>query len=185
VHNLSSWLASRYCETKMYPTLINVSNLAAILILWYSCSLVVPLYFLDRHELWKRIKPYTFHYIPKETFPLHNLKRSPQLTRVRNLRPHVSTLSSDAQGFEVHSLNSRMKISDFKDESIVQTVYIRELEQHFKEALRANEVRGLDFQAFSLLLYNNMPKLTQLSWGRKIQIFPLAAKTLYQHPNQA
>lgn len=78
-----------------------------------------------------------------------------------------------------------MKISDFKDESIVQTVYIRELEQHFKEALRANEVRGLDFQAFNLLLYNNMPKLTHLSWGRKIQIFPLAAKNLYQHPNQA
>src|SRR5690349_9469598 len=130
---------------KIYLIMISV-GIYSVLIPFCSRLPVVPLYFLDRDELWNTTKPYTFHYIPKETFPLHNLKRSPQITRVKNLRPCVSTLSLDAQGFEVHRLDSRMKISDFEDEAVIEAVYIRELEQYFKKALGANEVRGLDFQ---------------------------------------
>jgi hypothetical protein len=54
-----------------------------------------------------------------------------------------------------------MNISDFKDEATIEAVYIRELEQYLKEALGANEVRGLDFQVCDLLIHIYMPKLSQ------------------------
>jgi len=87
----------------------------------------IPLHFLDRNEIWDTTKPYSFHYIPKADFPLNNFKRSSQITCVNNLRPYY-----------------------FKDEAIIEVVYIRELEKYVKDALGAKEVRGLDFQVLRL-----------------------------------
>ncbi|OAT13576.1 hypothetical protein, variant [Blastomyces gilchristii SLH14081] len=107
---------------------------------------LAPLYFLDRSELWDTVKPYNFHYFPKENFPLHNLQRSSHVTRVRSMRPLVPTLSLDAQGFEVHRLDTKMKYADFKDEERIQATYFRELEKYFNAKLGAKKVRALDFQ---------------------------------------
>lgn len=62
------------------------------------------------------------------------------------MRSIVPTLSLDAQGFEVHCLDSKMKYSDFKDEALIEDIYIKALEKYFKEAMGAKEVRALDFQ---------------------------------------
>lgn len=107
---------------------------------------LVPLYFLDRSDLWNTIKPYNFHYFPKENFPLSNLQRTSHITRVRSMRSIIPTLSLDTQGFEVHRLDTKMKYLDFKDEELVQAIYFKELEEYFKEKLGAKEVRALDFQ---------------------------------------
>jgi hypothetical protein len=109
-------------------------------------EIVVPLYFLDRSERWETIKPYNFQYVPKESIPLHNLLRSAYTTLVRSMRPIVPTLSLDAQGFEVHRLETKMTYSDFKSKSAIDAVYARELEGYFKQALGAKQVRALDFQ---------------------------------------
>lgn len=106
----------------------------------------VPLYFLDRVDLWKTVKPYNFQYYPKEDFPRHNFQHSPSETRVRNMRACVPPASLDVQGFAVHRLQTTMTYSDFDDEATIESVYCRELEQHFKGALGAKAVRALDFQ---------------------------------------
>jgi len=107
---------------------------------------LAPLYFLDRSDKWNSIKPYKFHYFPKEHIPLHNLSRSPHAVPIRSMRSLTPTLSLDVQGFEVHRLESKMKYSDFKDNSLISTIYIDELEQHFQKALGAKQVRALDYQ---------------------------------------
>ncbi|KAK0645772.1 hypothetical protein B0T16DRAFT_411903 [Cercophora newfieldiana] len=109
-------------------------------------EILVPLYFLDRDELWDTVKPYSFHYIPKEDIPLHNLLRSTHTTRIRSMRQLIPQLSLDSQGFEVHTIETKMSYSDFHDEKTVESVYVRELEDHLKVTLAAKEVRALDFQ---------------------------------------
>jgi hypothetical protein len=110
-----------------------------------SPSGVVPLYFLDRSDLWITVKPYSFYYFPKENFPLHNIQRTSHITRVRSMRSIDPAPSLDTQGFEVHRLDIKMKYSDFKDEELIQAIYFKELEEYFKEKLGAEEVRALDF----------------------------------------
>jgi len=63
------------------------------------------------------------------------------------------------QGFEVHHVETQMKYSDFKDEAIIENVYIRELEKYVKGALGAKEVRGLDFQVSPHVLVLPPPDL--------------------------
>jgi hypothetical protein len=55
-------------------------------------------------------------------------------------------MSLDAEGFEIHRLDSKMEYSDFKDDARIEAIYCRELERHFKEALGAKHVRALDYQ---------------------------------------
>lgn len=106
----------------------------------------VPLHFLERSELYDTVKPYNFHYFPKQIFPLHNIKHDVQTVCVRSMRPLVSTLSIDTQGFEVHKLATEMTYEDFMDEDVVRSKYFKELECHLKEKLGAHEVRALDSQ---------------------------------------
>ena len=62
------------------------------------------------------------------------------------MRACVPPASLDVQGFAVHRLQTTMTYSDFDDEATIESVYCRELEQHFKGALGAKAVRALDFQ---------------------------------------
>ena len=107
---------------------------------------VAPVYFLDRSDLWKTVKPYNFQYYPKEDFPRNNILHSPHITRIRCMRSRVPPVSLDVEGFEVHRLDTKMEYSDFKDDTMIEAVYCRELEKHFKETLGAKNVRALDFQ---------------------------------------
>ncbi|CAI7659319.1 unnamed protein product [Penicillium palitans] len=113
---------------------------------WGSYHPDVPLHFLERSELYDTVKPYNFHYFPKQIFPLHNIKHDVQTVCVRSMRPLVSTLSIDTQGFEVHKLATEMTYEDFMDEDVVRSKYFKELECHLKEKLGAHEVRALDSQ---------------------------------------
>ncbi|RFN50508.1 hypothetical protein FIE12Z_5271 [Fusarium flagelliforme] len=106
----------------------------------------VPLYFLDRSDLWETVKPYNFHYVPKSDVPLHNLQRSYHSVRLRSLRPLVPILTLDKQGFEVERLDTRMQYEDFRDEQLIDDVYFSELEDHFTKKLGAKKIRPLDFQ---------------------------------------
>lgn len=121
-----------------------------------TVPLVVQLYYLDRDELWETVKPYNFHYFPKSEVPLHNLLRSPHTTRVRNLRPLAPLLALDLQGFELHHLRTRMKYQDFKDESLIENVYVPELENYFGKLLGAKRVRALDFQVCAFPLGSSL-----------------------------
>lgn len=105
-----------------------------------------PLYFLDRSDKWETVKPYKFHYFPKEHIPLHNLLRSPHTIPIKSMRSLAPTLSLDVQGFEVHHLDSKMEHHDFTDDAVISKIYIDELEKHFKKNLGAKEVRALDYQ---------------------------------------
>ena len=49
-----------------------------------------------------------------------------------------------------------MSISDFKDEALIEKIYIRELETYFREKLGATQVRALDFQVPKLLRYSDV-----------------------------
>ena len=62
------------------------------------------------------------------------------------MRSHVPPVSLDAEGFEIHHLDTKMNHSDFRDDTMIEAVYCRELEKYFKEALGAKNVRALDFQ---------------------------------------
>ncbi|KAF4453901.1 hypothetical protein F53441_3426 [Fusarium austroafricanum] len=106
----------------------------------------VPLYFPDRSDPWNTVKPYNFHYIPKSDVPLHNLLRLYHSVHLRSLRPLVPTLALDNQGFEVHRLDTRMKYDDFKNEQLIEQVYVSELERYFTKKLGAKKIRPLDFQ---------------------------------------
>lgn len=105
-----------------------------------------PLYFLDQSDLWDTVKPYNFHYIPKSDVPLHNLLRSYHSVQLRSLRPLIPDLSLDVQGFEVHKLGTCMTYADFKNEKLIEQVYISELETYFMRYLDAKKIRPLDFQ---------------------------------------
>jgi hypothetical protein len=86
---------------------------------------VVPIYFLNRNDLWNTVKPYNFHYFPKENFPLYNHQRTTHNTDVRSMRPVAETLSLDKQGFEVYQLDTDLTYSQIKDEEGIQNVYLR------------------------------------------------------------
>ena len=62
------------------------------------------------------------------------------------MRSRVPPVSLDTEGFEIHRLDTMMKYSDFRDDTMIEAVYCRELERHLKEALGARNVRALDFQ---------------------------------------
>lgn len=117
------------------------------------------MHFLSRSDLWNTVKPYNFQYYPKEDFPRHNFKHSPIITLVRNMRSCVPPVSLDAEGFEIHCLETKMKYSDFNDETMVENIYCRELEKHFKEALRAKQVRTLDYQVCEPLEWTHILRL--------------------------
>ncbi|KAL8741431.1 MAG: hypothetical protein Q9190_005964 [Brigantiaea leucoxantha] len=106
----------------------------------------VPLYFLDRSELWKTVKPYNFQYYPKEDFPRNNFLHSPYITRIKSMRSRDPPVCLATEGFEIHHLDTKMKYSDFTNQTMIEETYCRELEAHFKEALGAKNVRALDFQ---------------------------------------
>lgn len=105
-----------------------------------------PMHFTDRLDLWDTVKPYSLLYYPKEDFPRTNIVHSPHKVQIRNMRASNPAPSLDVNGFEVHSLPSKMTYDGFDTEPTIEAVYCNELEQHFMKVLGAKNVRVLDYQ---------------------------------------
>ncbi|RHZ68076.1 hypothetical protein CDV55_107860 [Aspergillus turcosus] len=105
-----------------------------------------PLYFLRKDPTYQTVKPYNIHYYPKEDFPRHNLIHAPCEVLVKDMRAQEPPVALDTVGFGVYRLDTKMEYSDFQDETKVEQIYCRELEDYFREALGAKNVRALDFQ---------------------------------------
>lgn len=68
------------------------------------------------------------------------------MTRVKSMRPLISSLSLHVEGFEVHRLASHMNYSDFSNEAVIEEIYISELGDYSKQVLGARKFGDWTFR---------------------------------------
>ncbi|KAF2753096.1 hypothetical protein EJ05DRAFT_490317 [Pseudovirgaria hyperparasitica] len=140
------------------------------------------MYFLERSDTWKTIKPYNFHYFPKENFPVHNIERALHIVNIKSMRPLMSSLTMKKEGFQVHSIATIMGYEDFRKKDKVEDIYMRELESYFRTTLPgAKYVRSLDFQVFITIPPATIV-LRRLQLRQRDVNFPIAGGVPWQKP---
>ncbi|KAG8667967.1 hypothetical protein FPOAC1_012809 [Fusarium poae] len=99
--------------------------------------------FLQRHDMYDTVKPYSLRYDPPDDIPRHNLqteKKEVQIHDARGINP-----SLEVNGFMLTSVSTTMKYDDFRDEKLIETVYAKELEGHIKNLFGASVVKVIDY----------------------------------------
>lgn len=102
--------------------------------------------FLKRDSLWDHEKPYRMRYVPVGDIPKTNFLMETFPVDIYNLRPAISTLSLDANGFEIHSLVSDLSYDDFFDYDKVHAVYMKEVQEMVKKVCKAKHAHPLDYE---------------------------------------
>lgn len=104
-------------------------------------TVTTSVYFLQPQHLYTTEKPYSLRFVPPEGFARSNIAlEKHDDVEIRDLRPHVDTLSYAEHGFQIMPLETAMSYDDFDDEGKLVEVYLREVADALRDELGAKHV---------------------------------------------
>jgi hypothetical protein len=113
------------------------------------------MYFLERDELWKTVKPYDLKFNPPAGFPKTNaVPRKHDNIRVEDIRGREKEFNIQKNGFELVKLEASLTLQDFEEgnRDRLAEAYFRPLADKLKSLLKAQRVQIFDYQVSSVVL---------------------------------